>query len=162
MLEEIDTGKKDASGNPIKTTKLWDANAIERVDDHTFKMNLKIPQIAVPEHLFHYPLLILDPEEGGKFDAGSNGTGPFELVTYDRRRKAVLKGKKDYWGDGPYLDTLQFIDVGDDPAAAVAAIGSNQIDGLYLAFPTQVDALDRMNNLQRYEATTAETVVCRG
>ena len=36
----------------------------EVVDSQTLRLNLKEPQVAVPEHLFHYPLAILDPEEG--------------------------------------------------------------------------------------------------
>ena len=42
------------------------------------KLNGKTPQIAVPEWLFHYPFLILDPAENGEFKVGSNGTGAFE------------------------------------------------------------------------------------
>ena len=52
-------------------TALWDANAIEKVDDHTVRLNCRNAQLAVPEHLFHYPLHILDPEDGGKFGVGS-------------------------------------------------------------------------------------------
>jgi peptide/nickel transport system substrate-binding protein len=66
-------------------TELWDANAIEKIDDHTFQMNLKVAQVAIPEHLFHYPAAILDPEEGFKFGVGSNGTGAFDLRLLGRR-----------------------------------------------------------------------------
>jgi peptide/nickel transport system substrate-binding protein len=107
-----------------KATALWDANAIEKVDDHTVRLNCKMPQLAVPEHLFHYPFLILDPEEGGQFKAGSNGTGPFELVEHDIGRKSVFRARTDYWGEGPYLDTLEFVDLGGDPAADLTALTS--------------------------------------
>ena len=61
-------------------TRLWDANAIERVDAYTERLNCRVPQLAVPEHLFHYPFLMLDPEEDGLFGPGSNGTGAFDLI----------------------------------------------------------------------------------
>ncbi len=152
----------DVTKNGQATVELWDANAIEKVDDYTFRLNCKVPQLAVPEHFFHYPFLMLDPEEGGNFQVGSNGTGPFDLVEYDIRRTAAFTARKDYWGTGPYLDTLRFIDVGDDTGAAAAAIASGQVDGLYLAFADQLKTLQAVPRLKMYQTVTAETVVCRG
>jgi len=161
ILEEFETGEKDDKGNPKKSTRLWDANAIQKVDDFTVRMNGKTPQIAIPEWLFHYPLLILDPAENGEFKVGSNGTGAFELVSNEVGRKQVLKARKDYWGGGPYLDTLEFIDLGDDPAAHVSALASKQVDGLYQGFILQLDALQKLPHLQLYQVTTAQTAVAR-
>jgi peptide/nickel transport system substrate-binding protein len=140
---------------------LWDASAIEKVDAHTVKMNLREPQVAVPEHLFHYPLAMLDPEEGGVFQPGSNGTGAFELVEYSVGEKALNKARSDYWGDGPYLDGVRYIDLGDDPSAAIGAIASKQVDGLYGIDISQVPAMDAMPHAQVYETTTAATAVAR-
>src|SRR5579883_340633 len=52
MLEEYDTGQKDDKGKPKMSTRLWKPNAIEKIDDHTVRLNCKQPQVAVPEHLF--------------------------------------------------------------------------------------------------------------
>ena len=41
MLKDVDTGKKDDKGNAVMTTELWDANAVEKVDDHTVRLNAK-------------------------------------------------------------------------------------------------------------------------
>src|SRR5262245_9810621 len=162
ILEEFETGEKDDKGNPKKSTRLWDANAVQKVDDFTVKLNGKTPQIAVPEWLFHYPFLILDPAENGEFKVGSNGTGAFELVENQLERKQVLKARKQpYWGGGPYLDTLEFIDLGDDVAASTAALASKQVDGLYEASITQLDALQKMGYLQLHQVTTAQTAVAR-
>jgi len=162
MLEEYDTGKEDDEGNPVMSTRLWDASAIEKVDDHTVRLNAKVPQLAVPEHLFHYPMAILDPEEGGEFGAGSNGTGPFELVEHVVGRKSVLRARGDYWGEGPYLDELHFIDLGDDPSAPISALASRQVDGLFGADSTQVDVLKQLGHVEMHSVTTAETAVVRG
>src|SRR5581483_7414546 len=80
IMEEYETGEKDDKGNPKKSSRLWDASAIQKVDDFTVRLNGKTAQLAVPEHLFHYPLLILDPAENGEYRVGSNGTGAFTLV----------------------------------------------------------------------------------
>jgi peptide/nickel transport system substrate-binding protein len=161
ILDEFETGEKDDKGNPKKSTRLWDANAVQKVDDFTVKLNGKTPQIAVPEWLFHYPFLILDPAENGEFKVGSNGTGAFELVENQLERKQVLKAQKSYWGGGPYLDTIEFIDLGDDSAAEIAAMAGKQVDGLYEAAIVQLDALKKLTHVQLYQATTAQTAVAR-
>ena len=161
LLEEYDTGEKDDKGNAKKSVRLWDANAIQKVDAYTVRLNGKTAQLAVPEQLFHYPLLIMDPAENGEFKVGSNGTGAFTLVESEVGRRQVLKACKDYWGGGPYLDELQFIDLGDDPAAAVSALASKQVDGLYLADIVQLDALQKIPHVQMYQVTTAYTATAR-
>lgn len=161
ILEEYETGEKDDKGNPKKSTRLWDANAVQKVDDFTVRLNGKTPQVAVPEWLFHYPLLILDPAENGEFKVGSNGTGAFQLVANEVGRKQVFKARKDYWGGGPYLDQIEFIDLGDDPAAAVSALASKQVDGLYQVDIVQLDALQKLGHVQLYQTTTAQTAVAR-
>src|SRR3989440_8672955 len=161
LLDEFETGDKDDKGNPKKSTRLWDANAIQKVDAYTVRLNGKTAQLAIPEQLFHYPLLILDPTDNGEFKVGSNGTGAFTLVESEVGRRQVLKARKDYWGGGPYVDELHFIDLGDDPAAAVSALASKQVDGLYAADITQLDALQKLPHVQMYQVPTAYTATAR-
>ena len=141
---------------------LWDANAIEKVDDHTVRLNTRAPQLAVPEHLFHYPLHILDPEEGGVFGIGSNGTGAFELVEYEVGVTATNRAREGYWNEGPWVETLQYVDLGDDPSALLGAMQSQQVDGAYEIDTALVDTFEQMGHVQIYEATTAQTAVVRG
>jgi peptide/nickel transport system substrate-binding protein len=162
LLEDYETGEKDDKGNPKKSSRLWDASAIQKVDDFTVRLNGKSAQLAVPEQLFHYPLLILDPAENGEFKVGSNGTGAFTLTANEVGRKQVLKARKEgYWGGGPYLDQIEFIDLGDDPAASVAALASKQVDGLYGADIVQLEALQKIPHIQMYQVVTAYTATAR-
>ena len=161
LLEEYETGETDDNGKPKKATRLWDANAIERVDSHTVRLNCKVPQLAVPEHLFHYPFGILDPEEDGKFGVGSNGTGAFELVELEVARKAVLRARKDYWGDGPYVDELHFVNLGEDPATALAAVASKQVDGLVNAEPALLEAFRQQPHVDVHTVGTATAPTVR-
>ena len=156
MLEEY----TDDSGN--KTTRLWDANAIERIDSHTLRLNLKAAQLALPEHLYHYPIAMLDPEENGIFGVGSNGTGAFELVEYEVQKRGRLVARSDYWGEGPWLDAIEIVDLGDDPAAGIGALASNQVHGLEEASNHQLEALQQMAHLQLHSVTSAGTGVVRG
>jgi ABC-type dipeptide transport system, periplasmic component len=142
-------------------TEIWDANAIEKVDDYTVRLNCKEPQLAVPEHLFHYPFAILDPEEGGKFGVGSNGTGAFDLVEHEVGKKSVLKARSDYWGTGPFLDSLVFVDLGDTPSLPVAALAAHQVEGMLAATPDMLPALQKLDFCTMYKVDTSETDLVR-
>jgi peptide/nickel transport system substrate-binding protein len=158
MLNEVDTGQTDADGNPVMTTELWDANALEVRDEKTFVMNLKEPQVAVPEHLFHYPMQILDPEEDGVFQVGSNGVMPFEMVELEVGRRAVLRRRPD--GEA-YLDEVHFIDLGDNPAAEAAALQSRQVHGNYEGNVEQLQLFQAMDHVDIHDVVTANTAVVR-
>lgn len=142
-------------------TEMWDANAVEKVDDYTVRLNARASQLAVPEHLFHYPALILHPEDNGVFGLGAKGTGAFKMVEYEVGKKAVFERRDGYWGKPPALDRLEFIDLGDDPAAAINALASGQVMGMYEASTTQYGALQKIENLQIHTVNTAQTGVAR-
>jgi len=161
MISEVETAEKDDKGNPKKASRLWDANAIEKVDSHTVRLNCKVAQVAVPEHLFHYPMSILDPADKGEYKVGANGTGPFELVELEVGKRALYRARKDYWGTGPYVETLEFVDLGDDPGPQLAAFASQQVDGLQLISNDLVASLRALPNATVYEAVTAQTGVAR-
>jgi len=147
----------DADGK----TALWDANAIETPDAMTVRLNLKQPQIAVPEHLYHYPFHILDPEENGVFGVGSNGTGPFELVELGVGERAVLRKREGYWGRPAFLDEVVYVDVGEEAMAYTAAMASGQVDGLYEGDIGQLSTYQSLPGFRIYEALTGQTAVAR-
>jgi len=145
-------------------TALWQENAIEVVDDHTVVLNTRSPNVAIPEHMFHYPLLILDPAEDGFFGVGSNGTGAFKLVEHVVAERAVLENAQHaaWYGEGPYLDRIEFIDLGDDPAAAIGALASKQVHAIDEGDIVQLDAFSAMPHVEIIPANTAQTCVARG
>lgn len=161
MLDRFDTGQKDDKGQPKMSFRLWDANAIERVDAHTVRLNLKAPQLAVPEHLFNWPAHMMDPEEKGLFEPGANGTGAFVLDEVKVGQKAVLKARAGYRGPGPYLDAVEYIDLGDDPAAAIAAMAAKQIHGIREIDVVQLDAIKALPHVAIHQVVSARTAVAR-
>ena len=158
MLKEVDKGKKDDAGKTVMSTEIWDANAVVVKDAKTLVLNLKEPNVAVPEHLFHYPFLMLDPKENGKFGVGSNGTGAFTLTALEVGRKATLAAVKD---GGAHLDGIEVMDFGDNPAANAAALQSKQIDGIYQGNAEQLDLYKAMAHVTIYDVVTADTAVAR-
>src|SRR3546814_9202779 len=78
---------------------------------------------------------MLDPAEGGVFGPGANGTGAYTMTEIEVSRRAVLEAVPDYWGEGPYLDRIEFIDVGGNEQAIVNALASKQVDGAFQILP---------------------------
>ncbi|MBC6440122.1 MAG: ABC transporter substrate-binding protein [Rhodospirillales bacterium] len=142
---------------------MWDANAIELVDDTTVRLNTRSANVAIPEHLFHYPLMIIDPAEDGVFGVGSNGTGAYTLVEHVVGERSVLENANNatWHGEGPFLDRIEFIDLGDDPSAAIGAIASKQVHAVYEGDIIQLDAYKAMPHVDINPATTAQTAVAR-
>ncbi|MCZ6721224.1 MAG: ABC transporter substrate-binding protein [Proteobacteria bacterium] len=161
MLDTVATGERDEAGQPTTTTRLWSSDAIEKLDDFTIELHCKRPQLAVPEHLFHYPAVILHPSEDGEWGEGAIGTGAFRPVSVETGKRVVLRRNEAYWDEGPYLDELVFIDHGDDPAAALAALASKQIHGMYEASTLQYHALARMDHVELHTIRSAQTGIAR-
>jgi peptide/nickel transport system substrate-binding protein len=158
MLKDVDTGTKDDKGAAVMTTELWDASAVMVKDAKTLVLNLKEAQVAVPEHFFHYPFLMLNPAENGSWGVGSIGTGSFDIAEIEVGRKAVLKRRKDAPG---FVDELHFIDLGDNPAAVAAALASKQVHGIYQGNVEQFELYKAMEHVTIHEAVTAQTAVAR-
>jgi len=138
---------------------------VERVDDYTIKLHLQTPNIGVPEHLYHYPAVIVPRDFEGDFIKQPVGTGPFTLEEYTEGERAVLKRREDYWqmgADGsplPYLDEIIYVSLEKD--AAVAAVQSGQVDSMYQPRASDWQALKDMPGMVVNTAPTAVTTVLR-
>ena len=148
-----------------------DVSGVERVDTYQVKLNLKKAEIAVPEHLFHYPAIVLNHKAfEGDFTKQPVGTGPYTLESYLPGERALVKARKDYWQKGadgkplPYMDAMEFIDMGSEMPPQIAAIKAGEIDLIDLGDSAGVDvfqALRNDSNITITPATTASTRVLR-
>lgn len=140
-------------------------NSVEKVDDHTVKLHLTAGNIGVPEHLFHYPAIVLHRSFEGDYIKQPIGTGPFTLAEYNQDERAVLKARTDYWGMGedgnplPYLDEIVYVNLDKD--ATVAAMLGGQVDSIYNPGPSQWQALKDSADFTVSAASTAQTIVLR-
>lgn len=144
--------------------------AIEKIDDHTVRLNLPVPDITVIPAFVDYPALIVHrnfDEMGGDLSATPVGTGPWELVSTDVGVKSVYQRRTDgnaWWGDavmGPvYLDGIEIIDYGTDPSATISAFEGGEIHTAYETQPSYVEIFDALG-LQKSESVTANTVCVR-
>jgi peptide/nickel transport system substrate-binding protein len=138
---------------------------IEKVDDYHIRLHLQYADIAVPEHLFHYPAVILHRDFEGDIIKKPVGTGAFTLEEYAEGERAVFKRREDYWQMGedgeplPYLDELIYISTDKD--AGLAALQSGQVDSLYAPRPSDWQALKDVDGLAVRPVSTSQTLVLR-
>jgi peptide/nickel transport system substrate-binding protein len=137
-------------------------NGVVKVDDHTVEFNLRVPFLALPESMGDYPALIAHRSfEGGNWADDPIGTGPFRLTRFTVGERATYERADEWWGGEVYLDGIDYIDHGDDPAAPLAALASDQVDLLYRLNVEQVPAARGIPSLVLYDAATAQTGVAR-
>ncbi|MGP1396630.1 MAG: ABC transporter substrate-binding protein [Inquilinaceae bacterium] len=140
--------------------------AVEKVDDKTVRFTLSTADLALPESMGDYPALLVHRNfqaDGGNLVENPIGTGPFLLTEFSVGERAVLTRRPagEWWGGEVYLDSIVYIDHGDDPAAGLAALASGQVDLLDRLNVDQVPAVANIPNLVLYEVVTAQTGVAR-
>ncbi len=166
---------KDVEGNSMagRFATLIDADtnkavvgAIEVVDSHTVKLNLPVADISLIPGMADYPAAIV-PASYTPETAISNpvGTGPYKPESLEVGVKAVLVRNEDHvwWnaGNGAYIDRIEFIDYGTDPAAWVAAAEADEIDMTYSIQGEFIDIFDTFDGWVNNEVVTASTIVIR-
>ncbi len=151
------------------TTKKVKDGAIEVKDDHTIVLHLSVPDITIIPSMADYPAAIVHPSyTGGDPSVNPIGTGPYLPETNQVGIKQVLakNTKLDWWGTkaegwgGPYLDKIEYIDLGTDTSAIVAAANSDTIDMTYETVGDFVKVFEDLGWTES-KANTAVTLAVR-
>jgi peptide/nickel transport system substrate-binding protein len=140
--------------------------AIVVVDDMTVQITLPAPDIALIIGMADYPAAVVHQSYDNGDPTMSPGTGPYLPTQNEVGVKQVLTRNADHtwWGTavygGPYLDAVEYIDYGTDPAATLAAAESGEIDATYQTTGDFVDIFDGLGWVKS-EAVTSATLVVR-
>ena len=144
------------------------AGVIEVVDSHTVRLNLPTPDITIIVGAADYPAAIVHSSHDNTAEgmlANPVGTGPYLPESLEVGVKGVLVRNEghEWWnkGNGAYLDRVEYIDYGTDPAAFVAAAEAEEIDMLYETTGEFVGVFDDLGTWGKSEAVTAATIVIR-
>ncbi len=139
---------------------------IEIVDSHTVRLNLPVPDITLIAGMADYPAAITH-KDYDHLDAIARplGTGPYVPTEMEVGVKAVLERNTDHgwWneGNGAWLDRIEFIDYGTEPAAWVAAAEAEEIDTTFDVPGAFVEVFGALGGWERSDIVTAATIVIR-
>ena len=168
--------EKDLEGNSMAgrfatlideaTGKATDG-AIEVVDSHTVKLNLPAPDISLIAGMADYPAAIVhkdyDPETALESPLG---TGAYVPESIKVGEKAVLVRNTDHkwWneGNGAWMDRIELIDYGTEPASHYAAAESDEIDATYTNEGSEMlELFAGLDGFTQNDVVTAATIVIR-
>ncbi|MEJ6394108.1 ABC transporter substrate-binding protein [Gymnodinialimonas sp. 2305UL16-5] len=138
--------------------------ALEITDDHTVVLNLSRPDITILPTISDYAAAIVQDGFSGSPSDNPVGTGPYRLAEIEVGVRAVLERNADHtwWaeGTGAFLDRIEFIDLGQDQAAHVAAAEAGEMDMLYETLGDFIDIFDAIG-WTKSEAVSANSLVLR-
>lgn len=140
--------------------------AIQKLDDHTVRFNLRVPDLVFPYSAGDYPTLLVNKnfeKEGGNFMLKPVGTGPFMLDEIRVRERATFskRNPERYWGPEVKLDGVDIFDHGEENTAWLNALISGEVDLLYELAIEQVALAREVPELRVYDVRTGQTGVAR-
>lgn len=138
---------------------------IDRVDDHTVRLNLTKPVLSVAEDLYNYPTAIVHRSFKPPLSDNAIGTGPYALAELRVGERCILKrvtevgGRPfEYWGGKVYLDEIHYYNFDEDNQLTEFASGN--LDAIYEFGIEQYELAEALDG-NIIEARTAQTVTAR-
>lgn len=139
------------------------SDAVQKIDALTVVLRPAQPDISIIAGLADYPAAVMHPSyDGGDPSENPVGTGPYLPLENSAGARQVLVRNTDHtwWGEGAYLDRIEFVDLGSDIAAWVAAAEAGEIDMTYQSTGDYIEVLDAIG-WQKSRAMTAATLCMR-
>jgi peptide/nickel transport system substrate-binding protein len=133
--------------------------AVEVVDNHTLRLNLNLPDMALMAALSDFPAAVVYPSYMGGDLSDEQSRRHGRLPARGQARSACARcwsaiPNHDYWREGGWLDRIEFIDLGTDQSALLARPDVGEIDLTYRTDADFVDVFDAIG-WQRTEVVTA-------
>ncbi|AHG20389.1 peptide ABC transporter substrate-binding protein [Chania multitudinisentens RB-25] len=119
---------------------------VEKVDDHTIRFHLNRPESPFLANLGMGFASILSAEYADnmmkagtpeKVDLNPVGTGPFQLLQYQKDSKILYKAFEGYWGTKPKIDRLVF-SITPDASVRYAKLQKNECQVMPLPNPADI------------------------
>ncbi|SUD90561.1 ABC transporter substrate-binding protein [Psychrobacter phenylpyruvicus] len=106
---------------------------VEAIDDTVVRFTLKKPQSTFVNSLVATGIV---PEHAYDNNYAQNpiGSGPYQLVQWDKGQQLIVKENPEYYGKHPYFKKLTFLFLSEDAAFAAAQAGTVDMTYLPAAF----------------------------
>ena len=168
--------EKDVEGNSMAgrfatlidpTTNKAAEGAITVVDSHTVMLKTNAPDITIIPGMADYPAAIVhSSHDVNTMLINPVGTGFMlpEGLEVGVKASLVKNTDHEWWGyaagKGGYVDRIDFIDYGTDPAAVIAAYESDEIDMNWESLGEFIEILDAIG-LTKSSVASGATIVIR-
>ena len=113
----------------------------EVTGEHEIVVNFKQPlaELQITDLLTSWA--IGDPEFFDAYDQQGQGTGPFKFVEWVPGESITLEANTDYWGEGPFIDGIEYRIFGDADAMS-SALEAGDIDVFFSPDATVAQRLE--------------------
>ncbi len=120
----------------IKDGTTLELAGVTVIDDHTVDVRFESTDVLFPI----YPIWFMDSgiveEHGADWaQSASAGTGPFKFAEWNRGQNVRLEANTDYWGEGPFVDAVEFLIVPSDDTA-ISMYEADELDLVYVGAQT--------------------------
>ncbi len=112
-------------------------------DDRTVAVTLNRPTPNLLVNIGGFKGMAIIPREiveDGSIDNQPVGTGPFRFVSRSPDQGIVLEANPDYWGDGPNLDGIRFVQM-PDANAKLTALRTGEVHWIDTVPPQELETL---------------------
>lgn len=107
--------------------------AITVVDATTVRLTLGQPDITLIAGFSDYPAAIVHQSFNGDPLNNPIGTGPYLPAEFEVGIRAALVKNENHqwWGEGAFLERIEYLDFGTEQGSIVAAVLSDEVDMVY-------------------------------
>ncbi|MFQ6021525.1 MAG: ABC transporter substrate-binding protein [Acidiferrobacterales bacterium] len=125
--------------------------SVEKVDDHTVRFTLNVPEAPMIANLGMDFASILSAEYAQKMqvvgtpekvDLNPVGTGPYQRVSYQKDAVIRYQAHPDYWGGKAAIDKLIFA-ITPDPAVRYAKLKAGECHVMPYPNPADLEAMEK-------------------
>ncbi len=141
---------------------LGDVEEIEAVSEYELQLTLAQPFAPILSHLSHSFISIVSPAqlEGLGPDETIEepiGTGPYEMVEWNRGENIVVEVNEDYYGDVPAIPNVVFEFI-PESSAQIVALETGEVDAMMRVPPQEVDRLEGDPNIEVVREESVRTI----
>ncbi|WP_053368718.1 ABC transporter substrate-binding protein [Bacillus sp. FJAT-27245] len=126
----------ETAANSGSVVDLSILDRVEAADEYTVKFTLKEPQSTFVNTLIGTGIV---PKHAYGPDYAENpvGSGPFQLVQWDKGQQLIIKANPEYYGKQPYFKKITFLFLSEDASFAAAQAGVVDLASIPPAFSKQ-------------------------
>ncbi len=118
---------------------------VEKIGPNKVRFLLQTPNSEFAWWAAEYRQAIMPAAPIDEIGLSGIGSGPFRFAKIDPQRRVVYEAYENYWGAGPYLDTLEVVNTGS-MSTAMNGYLAGQFDGILDIDPGSVQQLEKTPN----------------